>query len=154
MNQTFLALRAIGSEFAWRLYLPVVIITGIVMALSIALSIWLTTLNGWWGILFALIIIAVLIVAVILVIVGILVRAIRPRQSKTQTTSIKKFVDTVQSLAEVSGTPKFVILFYIVRDMASKNKNGYVRKISSETLSMQHDFRDICDGFAIKNTRV
>lgn len=147
MNPLFSAIRAIGVEFARRIYQPITITVGIIAILLIALSLWLVTISDWWWILFAIILIATFVVTGVLVAIGLLLHAIRPQQSKAQVTNIKQFVDKIQNLTDVAGTPKFVILFYIVRDVVGKNKNGYIKRISSETLSMQHDFRDITDSF-------
>lgn len=147
MNPTIKALLAIGSAFAWRIYLPIVIITSVSALLLIGLSIWLVTISAWWWILLILILIAVFISATILFIVGILIQTVRPLQSKAQKNEVGRFVDKIQSVADVAGTPKFVILFRITRDLVSKKEDSYTRRISSETLSMQHDLRDIVDGF-------
>lgn len=147
MNPILKTIRAIGAEFAARIYTPVAITVSIIFAVLVAVSIWLVTVNPWWWLLFIFVIVLLLVVVALLVVAGVLLRFIRPDQTKAQTTAVKSFVDKIQSLSDVAGTPKFVILFRIVRDLITKNKNGYVRRISSETLSMQHDFRDITKSF-------
>ena len=60
---------------------------------------------------------------------------------------MSSFVDKIQSLADIAGTPKIVILFRITKDLVTKKEDSYTRRISSETLSMQHDLRDIISSF-------
>jgi hypothetical protein len=147
MNPILKTIRAVGAEFAGRIYKPLAITFGSIFAVLFAASIWLVTLNAWWWILLILVVVLMFIAAALFAIAGVLLRFVRPDQTKMQTTAVKSFVDKIQSLSDVAGTPKVVILFHIVRDLVTKNKNGYVRRISSETLSMQHDFRDITKSF-------
>jgi len=147
MNPTIKALRAIGSEFAWRIYFPIVITVIIAAVLLIALNIWLVTMSAWWWILFVLLLIAILVAATLFLIVGILIRTVRPSQNTTQAGQVRRFVDKIQNVADVAGTPKVVILFRITKDLLSKNEESYTRRISSETLSMQTDLRDIIASF-------
>ncbi|MBC7564749.1 hypothetical protein H7100_00740 [Candidatus Saccharibacteria bacterium] len=147
MNPTIKALLAIGSAFAWRIYLPILVITSISAIIVVGLSIWLVTMSAWWWILLILILIAVFISAAILFIIGILIQTVRPHQGTIQKHEVERFVDKIQAIADVAGTPKIVILFRITRDLVSKKEDSYTRRISSETLSMQHDLRDIVDGF-------
>ena len=147
MNPTIKALRAIGSTFAWRIFIQIVIITAIVALLLIGLNIWLVTLSPWWWILFAIIVALSLIAATLFIVIGILIKTVQPSQSTAQKREVERFVDKIQNVADVVGTPKALILFRITRDLISRKEGSYTRRISSETLSMQHDLRDIIDGF-------
>jgi len=147
MNPTIKALRAIGSAFAWRIYVPILIVTSIVAIILIGLNVWLITVSAWWWILFVLVIIAALIAAAVLVVLGFLIMTVQPKQTSSQRGDVGRFVDKIQNLADIAGTPKAVILFRISRDLVSKREDSYTRRISSETLSMQRDLRDIIDSF-------
>jgi len=147
MSPTIQALRSIGSEFAQRIYVPIFVTIGIVAIILISLNIWLVTISPWWWILFAFFILGTLVATTILIAIGLLIKAVRPAQNKTQTKQVRAFVDKLQSLADVAGTPKIVILFRITKDLVTKNEDSYTRRISSETLSMQHDLRDIIASF-------
>jgi len=147
MNPTIKALRSIGSEFAQRIYVPIFITVEIVAVILIALNIWLVTISPWWWILFAFFIFGTLIATAILVAIGLLIKTVRPLQDKTQSKQVSSFVDKIQSLADIAGTPKIVILFRITKDLVTKKEDSYTRRISSETLSMQHDLRDIISSF-------
>jgi hypothetical protein len=147
MNPTIKALRAIGTEFAWRIYKPLLILVGSIIIVLVGISIWLTTISAWWWILCILFFIILLVAAFIFTAIGMLISTIRPAQNKAQAMQVKKFVDTIQTVADVASTPKSVILFRIIRDLISKREDSYTRRISSETLAMQHDFRDIIDSY-------
>ena len=147
MNPTIKALRSIGSEFAQRIYVPIFITVEIIAVVLIALNIWLVTISPWWWILFAFFIFGTLIATTILIAIGLLIKTVRPLQDKTQSKQVSSFVDKIQSLADIAGTPKIVILFRITKDLVTKKEDSYTRRISSETLSMQHDLRDIISSF-------
>ena len=147
MNPTISAIRSIGSEFAQRLYTPIAVIAVVIGLLLLSGSIFLTTISSWWWILVTLLIIATVIVTVILVAVGLLIQTLRPAQTKEQAIKVRAFVDKIQNLADLTGTPKAVILFRIVKDMTTKGKTGYLQGLYGDTVSMRSEFRDITDSF-------
>ena len=147
MNPTISAIRSIGSEFAQRLYTPIAVITAVVGLVLLSGSIFLTTISSWWWILVTLLIIAAVIVTIILVAVGLLIRTLRPAQTKEQAVKVRTFVDKIQNLADLTGTPKAVILFRIVKDMTTKGKTGYLQGLYGDTVSMRSEFRDITQSF-------
>jgi hypothetical protein len=147
MNPTIKAIRAIGSEFALRIFKPIVIIFVVSAAVLLGVNVYLITLSVWWWILFVLLLLLTLLGSTIAIIIGIVIATVKPAQTKGQTTSIKSFVDKIENLRDVAGTPKPVILFRVVRDIVSKRDDSYTKRISSETLSMQSDLRDIISSF-------
>jgi len=147
MNPTIKAIRAIGSEFALRIFKPIVIIFIIVAVILLAGSVFLTTFSGWWWILFALVLFVALIGSTVCIIIGVILSTVKPLQSKIQMSQVKSFVDKIQNLTDVAGTPKPIILFRVVRDVISKREDSYTRRISSETLSMRNDLQDIISSY-------
>ena len=147
MNPTIKALRSIGSEFAKRIYIPITVVVATIAFVFIILDIWLVTISPWWWILFGFVIFATLVAAVILIVVGLLIKVVRPTQNRDQARQVTLFVDKLQNVADIAGTPKIVLLFRITKDLVTKNENGYTHRISSETLSMQHDLRGIIASF-------
>jgi len=148
MTPTVLAIRSISSEFARRLYVPVAVAIVIVIVTTLIAGIWLTTLSAWWWILVAFFIMGTLIASTLLVVGGLIIRTIRPVQTRQQTKQISKFVDKIQSIADLTGTPKIVILFRIVRDMTAMNTRGYIQTLYDDTASMHDDFRNIVRSFS------
>jgi len=147
MSPTIQALRSIGSEFAQRIYVPILITVGIVAIILIGLNIWLVTISPWWWILLAFFILGTLVATSAFIAIGLLIKAVRPLQNKTQRKQVRAFVDKLQNIADVAGTPKIVLLFRITKDLLTKKEDSYTHRISTETLSMQDDLRDIISSF-------
>lgn len=147
MTSSLLAIRAIGAEFANRIYFFVAITIGGVSAILLALSIWLTTYSSWWWLLVAAFIIGTSVVVGVLIIIKLVIKSVSPPLSKTQKRQTKTFVDTLQRLSEVSQTPKFILLFQIVRDIAAPRENGFIASISGDTSSLKRDFIKLSDTF-------
>lgn len=140
MKPTILAIRAIGAEFANRIYFVVASIATAVLVISLGLTSWLATFSNWWWLLFALLIIVGSVVIGVLVIVKLVIRSVTPAQVPRQRTLVKAFVDKLQRLSETAQTPKHILLFQIVRDIAAPRDNGFVATLSHDTSSLRHDF--------------
>lgn len=147
MKSTFLAVRAIGAEFARQIYVAAAIIVGVLSLGSLGLSLWLTTFNAWWWVLFAALAIWILIAVVGLVAVKLIITALAPTLAKEQKVATKAFVGKLQRLSEVAGTPKPILLFQIMRDMVSPRQNGLITSVSSDTSSLKRDFIALVKSF-------
>ena len=141
------AVRSIGVEFARRFYMPVVITVAIVAAVLLALSIWLVTLNEWWLIL--LILVCGLIVFATVLVTGLvlIIKKITPSQSRAQKSQTKAFVDKLMRVAEVTATPKFILLFQVLKDIVKPSKAGFISSVSNDTTSLKKDFLELKDSF-------
>lgn len=146
-NGTVSAIRAIGAEFARRIYVPVLIAVVIILILLTSGSVYLTTLSAWWWFLAGLMILWDVVFAVAFMIVGAVIRAVRPEQSKSQQKAVKEFVNKLQGLSEVTQTPKFILLFRIVRDIMSKKRGGFLEATVNDTATLRKDFSDIVESF-------
>jgi len=140
MKPSILAIRSIGAEFAKRVYVIVIILVAVISTVLVGLNIWLTTLSGWWWLLFTLVVIAVCVAAGVLFVVGRIIHSVTPKMSRVQKALTKAFVDKLQRLSEVSQLSKFTLLFQIVRDIAAPRENGFIGSISSDTASLKRDF--------------
>ena len=147
MKPSILAIRSIGAEFANRVYLPVAVVALVTLAGLFGLTFWLTTLSDWWWLLFALLIIVGSVVIGVLGVVKLVIRSVTPAQSKAQKKRTKAFVDKLQRLSEVAGTPKLVLLFQIVRDIAAPRENGLIASISTDTTSLKREFIELSNTF-------
>ena len=148
MQPAILAIRSIASEFFYRLYLPVLITFAIIFAVLFALTIWLITMSGWWWILFAVIFLWFIVAAVLFVLSGLIIKKLTPLRTKEQKQQTKAIVDKMQRAAEVTSTPKFIILFRIVKDSVRPNERGYLSSLADETMSLRKDFADLKQSFA------
>jgi ABC-type transport system involved in cytochrome bd biosynthesis fused ATPase/permease subunit len=147
MKPSIQTIRAIAVEFFIRVYKPVVVITYIFLGVLLALSIWLTTLNGWWGILLGLVILAILIASAALIIIQIAIRFVRPFESKTQKKQAKALVEKMLSIAEVVATPKVMILFQVAKDIIAPSSQGYIASIGQNTTSIGRDIAELRNSF-------
>lgn len=147
MNPLILTVRALTAEFVKRLALPIIIIGASIFIILLGLSIWLTTINGWWGILLGVVILWTLIFATLTIIVALIINAVNPKQNSSQKKAVKSFVDKLQEVAETVQTPKVFIVGRLVLDVVNKNNNGLVRTMSSHTLTTKRDFDAIRKSF-------
>lgn len=146
MNSFVITLRAIGSHLAMRLYIPAVIAAGIIVGLLVAVGLWLTSLSDWWWLLFIPITILGCVVLGIAMVVLSLIRYVRPSQTKAQKRATSKFVDKLQGLTDIAGTPKFIILFRVVRSIAAPKKDSYLADLAGNK-QLVNDFRELQRSF-------
>jgi hypothetical protein len=142
MNSFALALSAIGSHLAMRLYIPAVIAAGAVVMACVAIGFWLTTTSEWWWLLFIPITILTCVILGMAMVVLALIRYVRPSQTKTQATAVKQFVDKLQGIADIAGTPKFIILFRVIRSVAAPKRDSYLADLASNK-KLINDFREL-----------
>ncbi len=141
MSPTITVIRAIGSEFARRLFIPVAISGAIMFTLLIIGVVFLGTLSQWWLLLLIPVIAFLCIASAVLAVVWLVIRTVRPSQTKTQRTAVKSFVDKLQRLSDAVQTPKIVLLFRIVRDIAAPRKDGFIGSMADDTASLRRDFQ-------------
>jgi membrane-bound ClpP family serine protease len=140
------AIRSIGAAFAYQLYLPIMIIVAVAGAILLALSIWLVTISEWWLILLILICGLILFATTALAVVLVIIKKVAPLQSKSQKKQTKAFVDKLLRVAEVTATPKFILLFQVMKDVVKPSHEGFISSVSNDTASLKQDF------IALKNS--
>lgn len=148
MNSFILTVRAIGAALALRLAVPVIIITVIWFAVFFGGTLWLTTLSGWWWLLMIPLTSLFCIALGVGFVFFMLIRHVQPQQTTAQKRAVKEFVDKMQHVAEIAGTPKFLILIRVVRSIAAPTKDTYLsdilqdRQLVSDFKALQRSFRD------------
>jgi len=147
INPLFLAVRAISAEFAHRIYTPVIIITGIVFVVILAISIALVTMSAWWWLLLVPAIFFSLVFAFLAIVTGIAINFLRPAQTATQKRDVRSFVDSIQSSSEVIQTPKFILLFRLAKDVIAPSKTNFINELSVTVSSLQPRFKAIVASF-------
>jgi hypothetical protein len=100
MNATFLAVRAIGAEFARQLWVSSFIISGITGAILVALLLWLTSLSAWWWLLALPIGVGLSVAVALLIVFHLLINYVRPVLSSQQKKEVKSFVGRLQFVSE------------------------------------------------------
>lgn len=146
MKEIFLAVRAIGAEFARSLWVSSFIGAGVISALLIALLTWLTSLNTWWWLLAIPFGIAISVATIILVVFRLLINYVRPGQNAQQIKLIKMFAYKMQSTSEIIGIPKSIMLFRVIRSIAAPKSEPYLQRLL-ETPELKKDFQEITKSF-------
>ena len=148
MKPSLLTIRAVGSEFANRLWLPIVIIAVIISVILIGLVWWLSVnVSGWWILLAIPVSILLSVAFVVLTVFKLVIRYVAPPQNKQQRQRVGAFVDKLQSVSDAVQTPKIVLLFYIVRDIAAPRDNGFVTTLTSNSSALKGDFTKLRQTF-------
>lgn len=142
----FQAIRAIGSEFASRLWRSALFLTVGVGVILVPLFTWLISFNAWWWVLAFPLIIAFSVASALLVIFFLLIRYVRPQLSTNQSAQVGDFVNKLQRIQELSGTPKFIILFRTIRSIAAPRSEPYLKELF-ETKDLRRDFMAITKTF-------
>lgn len=147
MSPLFLAVRAISSEFARRIFVPLVWIIGGMLLLLLILAIWLTTVEVWWWLLVVPLIIISVVYILIACIVAFAIKFLRPAQTKSQRRSVSAFVDKLQDASETIQTPKVVLLFRLAKDTIFPSEKGFISTLTSHAKSLKPDFQLIVASF-------
>lgn len=143
MDQTVLAVRAITTEYAKRwLWLPLAIGVGIYVALLLVIG-WIASVASQWWWLLAIVPTFIFLVALtIWIVVRVIVGRIAPVMNKQQKVAARAFVGRIDKVAERIGTPKFIILFRILKDVVMRptSSKTYIGEIASEPGEMRRAF--------------
>lgn len=146
MNTTVLAIRAVTATYARHILKPVFFIGIGVYALVMALIIWISVaVDRWWLVL--------AIVPTFLIIVGLgawvlvwkLSGRLSPQMNKKQRAATKKFIHHIDDVAEHIGTPRVVLVFRVLKDVAVRQKTSrtFIGEIAQKPGDMKRDFDDL-----------
>lgn len=151
MTPLVLAIRAIATEFAQRVYTIVLIIAAAIIIVLIAVSIWLVSMSAWWWVLVIVFIAWILLGAILLTIAGVIITMTRPLQTKAQKKLVKTFVDKLQSVSEVLQTPRFMLLFRLVKTSLNPQRYNVIKNLTEHTVGLQRDLDEIIRSFRSVN---
>lgn len=140
-------IRSIGAHFANRIYVPIIFIAGIVSLVSVGFIVYLGTLHELWLLLLIPVMVVISIAIGVLVVIKLTINAVTPPQTKAQKIAVRAFVDKLSRLSETAQTPKIVLLFRIVRDIAAPKKDGFIGTLASDTTSLKKDFTELTQLF-------
>lgn len=143
MNSTVLAIRAVSSEFAMRVLWPLLFIGIGVYALVAAIIVWLAVaVSPWWLLLG--VIPTILFCAALAVWIGVRIAAgrIAPGMTTDQKRLARKVVKRLASTAEQLGTPRFVLLFRVIKDIVfpPKTKQTLVGELTEIPGQLHREF--------------
>lgn len=125
MSSTVRAARAVSSEFARQLLWPLLWIGIAAYVLVAALVIWIAVAASPWWLLLGIVPTTLFCVA-LAVWIGVYVtaRRIAPDMNTQQKKATKKVVKLVGQTAEHLGTPRFILIFHVIRDVVWPPKTG------------------------------
>lgn len=147
LQPIILAIRAVGSEFARRIYLPMVWSGVIIFIVLIGILIWLMTANGWWWLALTPVILAGVLFAVLSAIVGFALSRLKPKQTADQRMKVTAFVDALQMSSEVASTPRFITLFRLVKDVVRPSEQSYIKELSTNATTLRTGLQEIIKSF-------
>lgn len=143
MDSTVLAVRAITATYGRQLLWPALVVWIGVFAIIVGLSWWLATTVDtlWW-------LIAILLTPLFLVGIGVwslcfvIISRLHPKLTKEQRALTKEIVANITTLATELGTPKFIILAHIVKDVlfGSSLRGSYIGSMASESTETKRKF--------------
>jgi hypothetical protein len=153
MKHSFLAVRAIASEFTHRIYLPVLITFVIVSVIAILASVWLVSLSAWWWLLAIPVFALVCIGTALLILARLIIKMVAPVTTELQRRSISTFVDHLQEMAEITQTPKVILLYKVMKDAVSPRKTAYIESVISGATAVKTEYLAISESFAAQPRR-
>lgn len=146
MSPTILAVRAVTSVYV-RQILKFILIVGLaVYAAVMAIVIWLSSdISPWWSLLGIIPTLLILIGGLMWVIVWVLSGRLSPAMNKKQKTATKKVVKDIGQAAEQLGTPRFILLFQVVKDVVfpPKNNRTFIGELADTPGKLKRDFENL-----------
>lgn len=143
MNSSILAVRAITSLYALQLIYSILwIVLGVYMAIMVIIGWIATSVSAWWWLLAVVPTFFILVGMVIWIIVYLLAKRLAPPMNKQRKAATKKFIGHIGRIAEHLGTPKFVIIFRVLKDVVMRPTSGqtFIGEISQEPGEIHRDF--------------
>lgn len=148
MSPLIKTIRALAIELIKRMYIPLVVAIIIGGIALVWVSLWLTTMSDWWWILAVFVIGFLLLLAFAITFVGVFMRIASPTQTKEQKRLTKSIVNKMQTLAEITSTPRFFLLFQVTRDAVAPRKDGFIASLGEDTTLLKAEFRQLRDSFS------
>lgn len=141
-------IRAIGSEFVGRKLRAVVLPVAIMAAIALAAVIWLTTISAWWWLLAAVVISADILLLIGYTVAAFAVKLLRPELTKVQKTGVNDFADKLERVAENIGTPIFIVVFRVARDLIWPRQPSYIQTVAADSTTLHKDLAKLQKLFA------
>lgn len=143
MNATILAIRAITATYAQIILRPLLIAGIAVYAVVLAIIGWVAyAASPWWWLLAIVPTIIFLAAVVLWMVVFLLSKRLAPQMNKAQRSATKKFVGHLGKVAEHVGTPRFVLIFRVIKDVIMPPKSGqtFIGELAQTPGELRRDF--------------
>ncbi len=146
MDSTILSIRAVSSEYAKQLLWPVLfVVLGVYIGIM-ALIWWVAaTASPWWWLLTVIPTCLVIILGSVWVVARALILRLAPTMNTQQKSATKHFVKRINRVAEHMGTPRFVIIYRIIKDALMRPTSGqtFIGEIAQEPGEMKRAFEEL-----------
>lgn len=146
MDSTILAIRAVTAEYAKRLlWLPLII--GVAAYVVVLLLVgWIASSAGAWWWFLAILPTGIFMVALALwILARLFAMRLAPSMNKAQRQAVRHFSKRIDKVAEHVGTPKFILIFRITKDLVARPTAGktFIGEIAQEPGEMRRAFDDL-----------
>ncbi len=150
MDKTVLAVRAITAQYAKRWLLPFLFIGAGIYAIVMSIIAWVAAVaSQWWWLLSIVPTILFVISLGIWIFAWVLAGRISPPLSSRQKKAAKRFNERIDGVAEKIATPKFVILYRVIKDVVMRptSSKTFIGEIAQEPGEMRRAFDDLRSTF-------
>lgn len=146
MSSTVQAVRAVTSEYAKQLLRPILFIGVGAYALIMLIIGWIAYAASPWWLLLAFIP-TILFCVGLAIWIGVRVTASRiaPTMNREQRTATRKVVKLVGSVAEQLGTPRFILIFRIIKDVVfpPSSKQTLIGELAETPGQLHRSFNEL-----------
>jgi len=122
-------LRAISAAFGRQIWQQLILLAIPSIVVPLILFIWLVQLSGWAWIGLIVFILAFLIAAGFLVLFHAVLSLLTPHQDQEQKEAVHAFMDKIGFYQGITGTPRFIIAFRLMRSLINPEKEKYLQNI-------------------------
>ena len=146
MSSIVSAVRAVTAEYAKQILWPLLFIGIGAYAFVMALVIWIAVaVSPWWMLLGTLPTILFCVALAIWIGVRVTASRLSPDMNKEQKAATKKVVKRVGAVAEQIGTPRFILIFRIVRDVVfpPKSKQSLISELAETPGQLHREFEEL-----------
>jgi hypothetical protein len=141
MTSALIPIRAIATELANRVFVPVALTSAGLSILLVGGVMWLSTIGQLWLLLLVPVVMAICVAIGVLTIIKLTLITIRPAQTAVQKNAVAAYVKNLQRLSEITQTPRVVLLFRVVRDASAPSKDGFVGTLTHDTIALKKYFQ-------------
>lgn len=146
MDSTILAIRAITAHYGRTLLWPVLII-GVIFYICVFGLSWLLAvqLSAWWWLLVILLTPISIVCLFLWILCFAIIRRIHPKLDKKQRQLVREISGHAAHIAAEMGTPKFIILGRIVRDVVfgTNIRGSYIGELTAEPGEAKRKFDEL-----------
>lgn len=141
-----MAVRAVTAQFARNVLRPILFIGVVVYVVIMAIVIWITvTVNGWWILLGFIPTILFCVGLAIWIGVWLTARRLSPHMNREQKKATKEVVEQVSRVAEQIGTPRFILVFRVIKDVLfpPKSKQTLIGELAEAPGQLHRSFENL-----------